>query len=317
MNLFRKTSTKDLFGYITVALLIFVVIGLAAVCFDSAKMPEDTTNPTASQPVSQTTAAPVTQPTTVPTTVITTVSTTVPTTTQLNPQPDTTVPTTQPTTSVQQLGKAEILAKVRDGVNALKSDTATFSAKKTQTISVTIDDLSLPALLPLVNGIITRITGDPEYSEFEFVNGKGYDPEDKKETTSMEVIPPTLAYFTLTDINGISEAKTEETAKGIKYTIRLVPEKATIENTKPPYHLAACDVFDFSLFDLPVGEITRADLDYQGAIISVTYNAEGQVVEYYENMAIQGYGEATGLGYTGNGTLSGVVEELWEITWKN
>ena len=69
-------------------------------------------------------------------------------------------------------------------------------------------------------------------------------------------------------------------------------------------------------FNLPIGEITRADLDYPGAIVGVTVDKNGKVIEYYERLEIIGVGEAAAAGMSGSGKIEGYVDETWTIEWK-
>lgn len=322
MNFKRKFSSKDIIGFIIIAVLVAVFVSLVSFCFNIVNVSKPIDNTTTTQTTTTTTTtSQITEPTQPTSQESTTHTTTeIPTQPSTEPTQVTQEPTTapEPTAPVVPVAptREEILKKVRDGVNSLKSDTATFNALKTQTLYIQVDDLSVPFMLPTVNSIIKHFTGDKEVSEFEFVGGRGYDPEDDEETTSFEAIPPTLQYFTMTDVNGLADAKVEQTAKGTKYQITLISEESTLENTKPKYHGEACDVLDFSIFELPVGEITKADFKYLGAKISVIYNAEGRIVEYYEYMSISAVGEAGAFGISGSGAMSGYVEEQWDITWK-
>ena len=67
---------------------------------------------------------------------------------------------------------------------------------------------------------------------------------------------------------------------------------------------------------MPLGEITKADLEYPGAIVGVTLDKDGKVVGYYERLDIIGVGEATAVGMSGGGKVVGYVDETWTIEWK-
>lgn len=227
-----------------------------------------------------------------------------------NVKPEDTVPDTQD----YELSKQEILKVVSDSVNALKADNATFTAHKNQYLSIDLIECSLPAFESIVNMCIDFFEGE-EIFEYNFVNGKAFDPEDKIEVTANEIFPPTGKPFTLTDINGVAQAKTEKVGDNTVYTIVLVPETSTLENSKPPYHDSACDTLDFTIFELPVGKITKADLEYPGATVSVTLDKDGRVVGYYERLDMIAYGEGTAMGLTANGKLEGYVDETWKIVY--
>lgn len=314
----KKISTQDKFGIVIIVILALSVAALIGFCMERvsggpkvtdappSQITITTTAPTTTAPTSQalTTTAPTTGPTTVPPT---SAPTQVPTTTQ---------PPTTTERSPSDYTPEEILTAVRDGVNSLKSSSASFKAKKIQTLHIQVDDLSIPWALSIVNNVVNAFTGDTEVSEFDFTDGKGYDPEDDEQTTSLEAIPPTEKNFTMTDTAGLASAAAEKVSDGIKYTIKLIPEMSTLENPRPVYHGASCDVLDFSLFELPVGEVTRADFSYSGATISVTVDSSGKITNYYEYMPMSAVGEAQGLGLSGSGSMSGYVEEEWQIQWK-
>lgn len=65
-----------------------------------------------------------------------------------------------------------------------------------------------------------------------------------------------------------------------------------------------------------MGEITKADLSYSGAVVSVTVDKNGNVVAYHERLEISGTGEAAAIGMTGGGTVEGYIDETWSIQWK-
>lgn len=316
----KRLSTQDKWGLVIIVILALFVAGLIGFCVESVRTGAEATTVTTTVQIPTTTAPTVT--TTLPTTtqVPTTETTTSAPTTETTTQPTApTVTTTAPTTTEKtpsDYTDEEILKAVRDGVNSLKSSDASFKAKKIQTLHIQVDDLSIPWALSLVNGVVSAFTGDTEVSEFDFTNGVGYDPEDDEQTTSLEAIPPTERSFTMTDTAGLASATAEKVAEGIKYTIKLIPETSTLENPRPTYHGVACDVLDFSLFELPAGEVTRADFSYSGATISVTVGADGKISNYYEYMPMSAIGEAQGFGLTGSGAMSGYVEEEWQIQWK-
>lgn len=318
----KKISTQDKWGLVIIVILALLVAALVGFCMESVTTGTANTDVLTSQSNIQITDPTTTQPSTV-TTTQTTQAPPTETTTQTTTQTATQTTAQTTTQSVVTTEKSpsdytpeEILTAVRDGVNSLKSTTASFTATKIQTLNIQVDDLSIPWALSLVNNVVSAFTGDTEVSEFDFTNGQGYDPEDDEMTTSLEAIPPTERNFTMTDTAGLASATAEKVADGVKYTIKLIPESSTLENPRPTYHGASCDVLDFSLFELPVGEVTRADFTYSGATVSVTLDSEGKISNYYEYMPMSAIGEAQGFGLSGSGAMSGYVEEEWQIKWK-
>ena len=208
----------------------------------------------------------------------------------------------------------EILNIITNGINSLKSSDASFVGHKVQTLDMELTECSVPGFSGIVNSIIDMFV-ETEVYDFDFTNGKGYDPENKKDVTSLEAFPPEGRNFALT-VDGIVSATEEVQGDNTVYRVKLKSEKSTKDNPKTLYHENACDTLDLSGFNLPIGEITRADLDYPGAIVGVTVDKNGKVIEYYERLEIIGVGEAAAAGMSGSGKIEGYVDETWTIEWK-
>ena len=208
----------------------------------------------------------------------------------------------------------EILNIITNGINSLKSSDASFVGHKVQILDMELTECSVPGFSSIVNSIIDMFV-ETEVYDFDFTNGKGYDPENKKDVTSLEAFPPEGRNFALT-VDGIVSATKEVQGDNTVYRVKLKSEKSTKDNPKTLYHENACDTLDLSGFNLPIGEITRADLDYPGAIVGVTVDKNGKVIEYYERLEIIGVGEAAAAGMSGSGKIEGYVDETWTIEWK-
>ncbi len=304
-----KFSSNDKKGIILVVVLALIVV---VFIFNLKNMgnkpvqaqPSTTALTTVTTTIPQATLAP-TVPSTAPTSAA-------PTSASLQ----TTLPiqTTAPTTTVKyELTKADILAKVNEGINSLKAETASFNAHKKQVISIDLLDCSVPALTGAINMVIDFFEGE-KTADYDVTNGKGVD-KDGEEIVVNHEIPPTDKPFTLT-LEGVAEAKTEQTAEGTLYTIKVVPETSTLENPRPPHHNAACDTLDFSTFELPVGELKKVDFEYPGATVSVLVDSSGKTIQYREHLEMKGVGEGGAFGITGSGSMEGYVDEVWDIKWK-
>ena len=208
--------------------------------------------------------------------------------------------------------KEEILKKVVDGVNSLKASDASFIGKKNQYIDIRLTDCSVPQVVGIINGVLERFLGE-EKLDYDFTNGVSKDPEGNGEITSMAAIPPSFIEFGLT-ADGVTNAYVEKDGENTKYTVEVVPEDSSI-GEKPYYHSKACDVMSLESLNIPA-KITRADYTYSGTKISVTYNAEGKVIEYHEYFDMKGDGEGGAMGVTATLTLEGYFDETWEIQWK-
>ena len=206
----------------------------------------------------------------------------------------------------------EILKKVVDGVNSLKASDASFIGKKNQYIDIKLTDCSVPQVTGIINGVLERFLGE-EKLDYDFTNGVSKDPEGNGEITSMAAIPPSFIEFGLT-ADGVTNAYVEKDGENTKYTVEVVPEDSSI-GEKPYHHSKACDVMSLESLNIPA-KITRADYTYSGTKISVTYNAEGKVIEYHEYFDMKGDGEGGAMGVTATLTLEGYFDETWEIQWK-
>lgn len=208
--------------------------------------------------------------------------------------------------------KEEILKKVVDGVNSLKASDASFIGKKNQYIDIKLTDCSVPQVVGIINGVLERFLGE-EKLDYDFTNGVSKDPEGNGEITSMAAIPPSFIEFGLT-ADGVTNAYVEKDGENTKYTVEVVPEDSSI-GEKPYHHSKACDVMSLESLNIPA-KITRADYTYSGTKISVTYNAEGKVIEYHEYFDMKGDGEGGAMGVTATLALEGYFDETWEIQWK-
>ncbi len=222
--------------------------------------------------------------------------------------------TEQSSTLPQKDEKQEILDIITDGINTLKASDASFKGHKEQVLDMELTECSAPSFVGIVNKIM-QLFIETEIYDFDFTNGKGMDPENKVETTTMDTFPPVGKNFSLT-IDGVAEATKEQQGENTVYRVKLKPEKSTKDNPKTQYHETACDTLDLSSFNLPIGEITKADLEYPGATVGITLDKNGKVVGYYERLDIIGTGEAAAIGMTGGGTVVGYIDETWTIQWK-
>ena len=249
--------------------------------------------------------ATVTQPTVTPT-VDPTQKTDIPTT------EDDTV-NTEDTTVSDEMTKEEILSKVTEGVNSIKSENATYTAVRSQTISLDLEECSLPAFVGIVNKVMDFFEGET-ITEYSFVNGKGIDAKTGEEITAIGSIPPSNELFRLTP-EGMADATMTKDGENTVYTVVVVPESSTMDNPRPPHHHSAGDTFDVRKVELPVGAITKADFDYPGASISITVAPDGKVIRYHQLLKVDGVGEGAAMGLTASGKIVGSVEEIWNITY--
>ena len=312
----KQLGKGDKLGIAAIAVLVLLLVLLFAFGFSSKK---DETAFVSSDAISTAQDVTTTPPPTFTTTEPVTTATVPPSTTETTESEEkttekTTAPTTTAPTTKDENSKEEILKKITEGINKLKASDASYVGTKTQNIVIDVTDCSYPAFLTIINGVVKLIANE-EILEYDFTNGKCIDPEENKEVTANDTIPPVGTAFAHT-VEGVNEAKVEKIGDNTKYTVVLVAEQGTFEQPKPTHHGVACDTLDFSLFPVPMGEITKSDFNYPGAIITVTYDKNGNVVGYSEHIDMNGVGEGQALGITATANLEGYIDESWEIVWK-
>ena len=303
VNSNKKLNAQDKKGVLLVAVLAIITIALFVNgFFPKDKKPEtESTVPDVS--VSESTTA---ESTTIPTTVQ-------PTQTPTEPNKENNTTTTESTTENAETAKLEILRKVTEGVNSIKSDTATYTAVRSQTITLDLEECSLPAFVGIVNKVMDFFEGET-ITEYSFVNGKGVDAKTGEEITANGSIPPSNNLFRLTE-EGLADATMVKDGENTVYTVIVVPESSTMDNPRPPHHNSAGDTFDVRNVELPIGAITKADFDYPGASISITVAPDGKVIRYQQILHIDGVGEGAAMGMTASGKIVGSIDEIWNITY--
>lgn len=209
---------------------------------------------------------------------------------------------------------AEILKVVSDSVNFLKSDEASFTGHKVQSINIHLVDSSVPSVNNIINSVIQAFVKQ-EILDYDFTNGVSSDPEGDGTVESNSIFPPGSLPFTLTK-EGVASATKTADGENTVYTIVIVSESSTLENPRPPYHNSAADTLDLSSVEIPIITLTKVDFDYPGATVAVTLDPDGNIVGYYEKLPMSGTGEGYGLGITGYGTIEGYMEENWDIKMK-
>lgn len=212
-----------------------------------------------------------------------------------------------------EMTKEEILRKVTEGVNSIKSENATYTAVRTQNISLELKECSLPAFVSIVNTVMDFFEGET-VTEYSFVDGKGADPKTGEEITAIASIPPSRELFRLT-MDGVADATMVKDGENTVYTVVVVPESSTMDNPRPPHHHSAGDTFDVRKVELPIGAITKADFDYPGASVSVTVAPDGKVIRYQQILRVDGVGEGAAMGLSASGKIEGQVDEIWNITY--
>ena len=261
-----------------------------------------TTEPSTTAPT--TTVAPVTQPSTDAPVVTPGVS-------------DTTLPSAAPSADPSTMSKDEIVNKVVEAVNQVKSE-QNMTARKQETITISLTDLSIPSAKNTVNDIISGIAGEPSDETITVVNGIATYPDGSTRPIK-EAIPPSndvTKDFTLTSA-GVADAKVEKEGDNTVYTLILVEESTTAANPKPTHNAVAIGYLDLLSVELPsIVTIVDSNMKYPGSTVAVTINSEGKVIKLVNKMPMSGDGTAkiTLIGQ-GKADFEGALDEVWEFTY--
>lgn len=264
---------------------------------------QDTTTTAPSTTETTTTAAPSTQPSTSAPAAVPSVS-------------DTTAPSSAPAAPTA-MSKEEIVAKVNEYVNKVKSE-QNMTANKKETITITLTDLSIPSAKNTVNDIIKNIAGEPSDEIITVVNGIATYPDGTTKPIK-EAIPPSndvTKDFTLT-ADGVKDARVEVQGDSTVYTVILVEESTTAASPKPTHNAVAIGYLDLMSIELPsIVTIVDSNMRYPESIVEVTVDAQGRVTKLVNKMPMSGDGTAkiTLIG-EGKAEFEGALDEVWTFTY--
>lgn len=205
--------------------------------------------------------------------------------------------------------KEEIATAFNDAMNKTKNMTQNCNAKQDTNVQISVVDCSVPRLTGTVNNIVSGFTG-PESNDYAFVNGVTSDG-----VTLLSVLPPSNKETSIT-ADGISVANSEDYGDGgYKLTITLVPETGSLD-VIPPYHSSSVGYLDIASLDIPMVTITKADMTYTGATVTICVNKDGLLDSYDCKFPMTGSGEAKALGATGTASFEGSMDETWTFNWQ-
>ncbi len=207
--------------------------------------------------------------------------------------------------------KAQIIEKMNTAVNALKAE-PNMTAHKVESITISVTDCTVPAAINSINRIIQGIAGDDEQT-YTFTNGQGTD-EDGNTVTPKDMIPPVKKDFLLTDA-GVATASARKDGDNTVYTVTIVSENTTADQPEPTYNAACIGYLNLMALDLTGVTISKANMHYPGSTVEVVCNAEGKVIKLVNILPMTGEGEAKVIGFTGNATFEGGLNETWDITY--
>ena len=211
-------------------------------------------------------------------------------------------------TSKKPSTKEEIAKAFNDAMNNTKNMKQNCNAKKTTNVQINVVDCSVPRLTSMVNKIVQGFTGE-KTTEYAFVNGVTSDG-----VTVLSDLPPSNKETTIT-ADGISAASCDDYGDGgYKLTITIVPETGSLDSV-PPHHAASVGYLDVASLGLNVN-ITKADMTYPGATVTLCVNKNGLIDTYDCKFPMSGSGEAKVIGITGSASFEGSMDESWTFTWQ-
>lgn len=222
------------------------------------------------------------------------------------------------TTDPTQYTDDQVIEWINYYVNRIKSE-QNMTAKKTESIKVTVLYCSVPSLTGTVNNIVDGLLGDGgEAFTYTITNGavaSTDDPEASTSDTPFSLIPPTNKQFVVSK-EGIVDAKAEVDANGnVTYTVILAAEDTTLASPEPLYNSTAIGYLNLAGLDIPIAKINRADMHYPGSTVSVTVDANDKVIKLYNKLPMSGKGEASIAFATGTADFEGALDETWEFTY--
>ena len=252
------------------------------------------------------------QPTAAP---ATTAAPTVPTT------PVTAAPTTQsaPKTDPAKLSKEDVLKEVNAAMRTLRSE-KNMLAHKTESTKIVLTECSAKAAVGLINKALEN-AGVNETVTYAFRDGKAVGTDEKgkaadngKTVTPRDVIPPAETDFDLSS-KGVQSATAQRSGSDIVYTIKLVPEKTTLQSPVPPYNSKAIGYVDFSKRELTGVTLEQVNITYPGSVITVTVGSDGRVIKLTDYLPLQGDGAAKVTVFSGTAKFSGDVSATWTFRY--
>ena len=256
------------------------------------------------------------------------------------PAPQTTAPTTQPSTQAPVVDdtpdappaddtpdappadsgntsavpstKEEIAAAYNKAVNDFKAYTGNATEKKTETIAIQVKDLPGP-VAAIVNPVVEGFTGTTE-STYTFTNG--VDADGNK--TADRIIPGGR------DANvqaaGLASATATANADGgYTMTLKFVAESSNFDGTtntsEPEFHKGAMDPLNLGGLDLGPIKISEAGLDYPGATVEATVDAQGRLIKLVQILPLGGFGTGKAGPIKATINLEGSMDATYEITY--
>lgn len=261
------------------------------------------------------TAPPVTVPAVVP--AETTVALTTPATSD-NTAPAPVDTTAAAETQAPASSNGEIVAKVVEAMNGLKSE-QNMKAVKTEKTVINITNCSVNSLTNLLNSICQKVAGE-KTTTYDFVNGSavgikddGKEANDGNPQSPKEALPPKGEDFKLTEA-GVKDAKAETSGDSTTYTVTLVAEDSTLESI-PQVNKDAIGFLNLGSFEIPTVTITQADIAYPETVITVTVNGQGKVTAFKYDQPMNGTMGMKIAIAPGSCDFDGGNYESWEFTY--
>ena len=303
---------KEVKAIIAVVLAVWILV----MGIEIGAMREKKKIAAATTDVVATTQAP-TETTTQAPTETTTAPTTAPAVPDAAATPDsTTAPAADAGADVSTMTKEQILAKVSEAVNKVKSE-QNMTAHKTENITVNLTRLSAESVRGTVNSIISSLVGEPTDEIIKVVNGTATYPDGSTKPVK-EAIPPSndaTKDFALT-AEGVATATATKQGENTVYTVVLVEENTTAANPIPKHNSVAIGYLNLMGLDLPSGvSITDSRMQYPGSTVEVTVNGAGQVIKLVNKLPMTGYGAAKIAIVSGDADFEGSLDEVWEFTY--
>lgn len=224
-----------------------------------------------------------------------------------------------PKTDPAKLSKADVIKAMNAAMRTLKSE-KNMLAHKTESTKIVLTECSAKAAVGLINKALEN-AGVNETVTYAFRDGKavGTDENGKatdggKTVSPRDVIPPAETDFEVS-AKGVQSATAQRSGNDIVYTVKLVPEKTTLQSPVPPYNAKAIGYVDFSKRELTGVTLEQVNITYPGSVITATIGSSGKITKLTAYLPLQGDGAAKVTVFSGTAKFSGDVSATWTFQY--
>lgn len=234
--------------------------------------------------------------------------------TSVDSSDDTAEETTEAETSSVPSTVAEIAAKYNEVVNAAKV-AQNVTIYRYEAISLELTDCSISFATSTVNTILQQFVTPIERTT---PITDGFTDGGTGTATATNYIYP-MGRDAEVEASALSSATTVENADG-GYTMTLVfaAESSTFDgttSTEPTGHIGAMDPLNLGTLDISPATINEASMEYPGATVTATVNADGLLTEMHIDLPMNGGGSGSVIGFSVTLEIDGAMDATIQLTY--